>query len=76
MYLQGWLAVGNSSWALGSDDYGYVEAVAGQSSGGACHAESLSQRVPGFLAEDRIHQLDDLILCEENICHEYQAKSI
>lgn len=62
LYLQGWLAVGHCGRALSTDNDRHMEAVAGESGGGTCHAEGLRQRVPGFLAEDGVHQLDDLVL--------------
>lgn len=61
-YLQGRLAVGHRGGALCADDNRHVEAVAGEGGGGARHAEGLGERVPGFLAEDGVDQLDDLIL--------------
>ena len=67
LYLQGWLAVGHCGRALSADNDRHMEAVAGESGGGTCHAECLSQRVPGFLAEDGVHQLDDLVLWGEYI---------
>lgn len=59
--------MGHCGWALSTDDDWYVEAVAGESRGGARHAEGLRERVPGFLAEDGVHQLDDLVLRREHI---------
>lgn len=71
LYLQGWLAVGHCGWALSSDNDRHMEAVVGESSGGTRHTEGLSQRVPGFLAEDGVHQLDDLVLCGNDIFHHF-----
>jgi len=48
--------------ARSTDDDRHVEAVVGESGGGTGHTEGLSQRVPGLLAEDGVHQLDDLVL--------------
>ena len=62
-YLQGRLAVGHSRRALGSDNHRHVEAVAGEGDGGPSHAEGLRHGVPGFLTEDGVYQLDDLLLC-------------
>lgn len=62
VYLQSWLAVRHCGRALGCDDDWHMEAVVGEGKCGARHAESLSQGVPGLLAEDGVHQLDDLVL--------------
>lgn len=67
LYLQGWLAVRHCGWALSADNDWHMEAVAGEGGGGTCHTEGLCQRVPGFLAEDGVHQLDDLVLWGEYI---------
>lgn len=73
LYLQGWLAVGHCGWALSTDNHRHVEAVVGDGGGGTCNTEGLGQRVPGFLAEDRVHQLDDLVLWGEHIFHQFQG---
>lgn len=76
LYLQGWLAVGHCGWPLSTDNDWHMEAVVGECSSGTCHTKGLSQRVPGFLAEDRVHQLDDLVLCGEHIFCQFQIKKI
>jgi len=63
VYLQGGLAVGHCGRALGSDHHRQMEAVVAECHGGPCHAEGLRHGVPGLLAEDGVHQLDDLVLC-------------
>lgn len=67
LYLQGWLAVGHCGGALSVDDDWHMEAVVGEGCSCICHTEGLSQGVPGFLAEDRVHQLDDLVLSGEHM---------
>lgn len=42
-----------------------MESVVGEGRCGADHTEGLSQRVPRLLAEDGVHQLDDLVLLED-----------
>lgn len=74
LYLQGWLAVGHCGWALSTDDDRHMEAVVGESGGSTCHTEGLSQRFPGFLAEDRVHQLDDLVLRGERLFYQFQRE--
>lgn len=67
LYLQGRLAVGHGGRASSVHEDRNVEAVVGQSGGGVCDAEGFGQRVPGFLAEDGVNQLDDLILQREDV---------
>lgn len=69
LYLQGRLAVGHCGWALSTDNHRHMEAVVGQSSGSTCYTESLGQGVPGLLTENRIDQLDDLVLGVKHNCH-------
>ena len=66
--------MGHCGRALSADDDWHMEAVAGEGGGGARHAECLSQRVPGFLAEDGVHQLDDLVLWGEYILDTHVEK--
>ncbi|KAF3855789.1 hypothetical protein F7725_016512 [Dissostichus mawsoni] len=65
--VTGGLAVGHGGRALSADDDRHVEAVVGESGGGAGHAERLGERVPGLLTEDGVHQLDHLVLWGEHI---------
>lgn len=74
LYLQGWLAVGHCGRSLSTDNDRHMEAVVGQSSGSTCYTEGLSQGVPRFLAENRVHQLDDLVLGVKHIFHQFQRK--
>lgn len=67
--------MGHCGRALSTNNDRHMEAVAGESGGGTRHTEGLSQRVPGFLAEDSVHQLDDLVLLGENIVHQLQRKN-
>lgn len=72
LYLQGWLAVGHCGWALSTDNDWHMEAVVGESSGSTCYTEGLSQGVPRFLAENRVHQLDDLVLGVKHIFRQFK----
>lgn len=62
LHLKGGLAVRHSGRALGADDDGHVEAVAGESRSSAGDTEGFRQGVPRLLAENGVDQLDDLIL--------------
>lgn len=72
--LQGWLAVRHSGRALGADNDGHMEAVAGESSSSARDTEGFRQGVPRFLAENWVYQLDDLILGLKHLTDSVQIK--
>ena len=59
------MAVGHSGRPLGCDDHRHVEAVVAEGSSGAGYTEGLCQSLPGLLTEDGVHQLDNLVLWEE-----------
>lgn len=52
----------DSRRAQSANDDRLVEAVVGERGGSTGYAESLRQRVPRLLTEDRVHQLDHLVL--------------
>lgn len=74
LHLQGWLAVRHSGRALGADNDGHMEAVAGESSSSARDTEGFRQGVPWFLAENWVYQLDDLILGLKHLTDSVQIK--
>ena len=64
-YPQDGLLLSVGRRALGRNHHGHVVAILSQRGGSRGHAEGFRERLKVLLAEDGVHELDDLILQEE-----------